>query len=223
MNIKVRRRNNTFIGMKAFRLANTRDFPSGSVEAEQMDEIEAVLALIEQYGGDQSAGFGNARFSFNGKAVCRKNLRDALREISTIAGTMGYQVEGIELIFRIPKNLNDVALLATANAFAGQAAQYQPDFIRYGLKPSFIEDLQAAIDEFEASLTPPEMAEEARVEATARIDEAIRRGMIARSVLKGVLKVKFKNDTGKLRAWLNASHLERDNPDDDGDPSKENP
>jgi len=214
MNIHVRRRRDTFIGMKAYRQEFPEDFPAGSDEAEQMDEIEAVLALIEQYGGDQAAGVGNARFNYYGKGIARENLRELMNDVSTIAGTLAYRIAGIDLMFHIPRSLPDAALLALARSFVEQAPAYKSDFTRRGLKTTFVDDLQAAIDAFEESLTPPETATDTQVEATARLGEAVRRGMIARNILKGMLKIKYKNDPAQMRAWLSASHLERDGKDE---------
>lgn len=48
-----------------------------------------------------------------------------------------------------------------------------------------------------------------QVAATAEIGAAIRRGMIARRILEGVVKNRYRNNVGKLAAWLSASHIER--------------
>lgn len=210
MNIHVRRRRDTFIGMKGFRLEYPADFPAGSDEAEQLDEVETALALIEQYGGDQSSGFGNVRFTYNSKGIARENLRELLEDIETAARTLAYKIEGIDLIFRIPRNLNDAAMLALGRSFIEQIPPYKQDLERR-LGQSFLTDLQTAADAFETSLTSPESATDAQVEATAQLDEATRRGMIARRILQGMMKLKYKNNPARMRAWQSASHLDRDN------------
>lgn len=144
-------------------------------------------------------------------------------DVSTIAATLAYKIEGIDLLFRITANLPDAALLALADSFVERAEAYKADFIRYGLKTTFITDLQAAKQAFEDSLTPPEMASESKVEATARLDQTARRGMIARTILKGIMKVKYKNDPSKKRAWESASHLERDSQKIEDEDDKETP
>lgn len=45
--------------------------------------------------------------------------------------------------------------------------------------------------------------------ATAEIGESIRRGMVARRILDGVVRNVFASDVGKLAAWASASHVER--------------
>jgi hypothetical protein len=203
--------------MKAYRLENPGDFPAASVEGTQMDVNDGVVAEIEEIAANQVGKSGEARFGFNSKGICRENVRADLSEISGISDSMSYEFPGIDLLFHIPKNLTDAAMLALANAFHTKATEYKGDFIRYGLANTFLGDLQTAITEFEASLAPPEMAKDAQVEATAQLGESVRKGMISRRILMGVMKVKYKNSPAKWQAWLSASHIEKDAPKDDDD------
>lgn len=213
MNIHVRRYRDTFIRMKAFRLEFPSDFPANTDETEQLDELEAVLALIEQHGGEQAAGFGEVRFAYNTKGIARENLRELLEDIETAARSLAYKVTGIDLVFRIPRNLSDAQMLAVARAFAEQAANYETD-LRKRLGNQFLTNLTAAITAFENSLTEPESSSEAKVEATAQLDQAVRRGMIARRILQGIMKLKYKNNPARKRAWESAIHIDRDNKED---------
>jgi hypothetical protein len=221
MNIHVRRRNDTFISISAYRQQFPVDFPAGSIEALQVDELEIVTGLIARYGADQMTKFGDVRFGFNSKGINRENLREEVEEIGTIARTMVYEFPGIDLIFHVPGNLPDAAMLALAKTFHAKFTDYTAGFKRYGLDDKVVlPKLQTAIDQFEASLAPPEMAKDAQVEATAALGEAVRRGMIAWRILRGVMKVKYKNNPAKYQAWLSASNIEKDSKkvkDDEGD------
>ncbi|HEX8370310.1 MAG TPA: hypothetical protein VF604_17315 [Pyrinomonadaceae bacterium] len=209
MNIHVRRRNDTFIRIRQFGLDNAVDFPAGSVGKQQFAEIAAVVDLIEQLAGAQAQGRGGARFAFHGKGTARENLREAVSEIADIARSMVYEFPGIDLKFRVPRNVTDAELLAIANAFLAEALPYQADFVRYGLAAAFMTDLQADIEAYEESLGAPGTATDAHVEATEELDAAVRRGMIARRISDGVVRLKYKNDSGKLAAWTSASHIEK--------------
>lgn len=220
MNIKIRRRRDTFIRMKAFSLEFPDDFPAGSPQEEQMQEISAVIDEINLNAGEQTSGVGAARFAYNAKANAREVLRERMDDVSTLADTLAYSIDGVDMLFKIPKKLPDADLLALADAFIERAATYKADFVRYGLKSTFINDLQTAKDAFEASLTAPESATESKVEATGNLDQAVRRGMIARTILKGIFKVKYKTESARMRAWETASHLDRDDKNDDDDDSK---
>lgn len=50
---------------------------------------------------------------------------------------------------------------------------------------------------------------ELHVTATAEIGESVRRGMIARRILDGIVRNVYKNDPSKLAAWSSASHIEK--------------
>jgi len=213
MNIHVRRRRDTFIGMKGFRTEFPEDFPAESDETEQMDEIETVLGLIEQYGGEQALGLGNVRFNYNAKGISRENLREMLEDFELVAESQAYKTPGIDLIFRLPRNLSDAQMLAVARSFVSQAPTYEAAF-KQRLGTNYLTSLQTAIADFEASLEPPESAASAKVEATAQLGEAVRRGMIARRVLQSIMKLKYKNNPSRMRGWESASHIERDNKDD---------
>jgi hypothetical protein len=202
--------------MKAYRDEFPADFPAGSDEAEQMDEIAAVLALIDEYSGDQALNFGNARFLFNAKGIARENLREELEDMETAARIMAYKIAGVDLIFRVPHDLSDAAMLALARSFAEQSGAYKDEFEKR-LGNAYLADLQAAIAAFDESLTPPASATEARVEATARLGEAVRRGMVARRILQALMKLKYKTNPARMRAWLSASHLERDKGEEEED------
>jgi len=217
MNHHIRRGRDTFIRIRAFGIEFPEDFPAGSPHEEQMLEISAVVDGIERAAGEQASGFGETRFEYRGKGTNRIKLRDCLEDVSTIADTLAYSIEGIDLLFKIPNNLSDAALIALAAAFIERAEPYKDKFIRYGLKTTFIADLQAAKQAFEDSLTAPESASEAQVEATAKLDPLVRRGMVARNILNGLMKIKYKTNSARMRAWQSAAHIDRDNKDDDDD------
>jgi hypothetical protein len=208
MNHHVRTRRDTFIGIKAFGQDNAGDYPEGSIEVEQFAEMGDVLTGIEQFAARQASGFGDARFTFNSKGINRELLRGAMTDISDIAGALAYKIAGVDLIFHIAKNLSDAALLALAKTFYDKSAQYETEFKR-ALDKEFRADLLAKIQAFEQSLTAPEAALGTQVEATAKLDELVRRGMVARRILQGVLKVRYKNNPAKWRAWLSASHIDK--------------
>ena len=215
MDIHVRRRNDTFIRMSAHRRQNPEDFPAASVETEQMDVIDEVVESIARHSSDQQSRFGEVRFQYGGKGTARENLRESVDEIGGIAPAMAYEFPNIDLLFHVKRNLTDAEMLALGRAFYTKSADYEAAFIRYKLDPDFRKDLKINADAFEASLQPPEMAKDAQVEATAQLGESVRRGMIAWRILRGVMKVKYKNNPAKYRAWLSASNIEKDSPKKD--------
>lgn len=209
MNDRVRTRFDAFIRVAQFGTDNAADFPAGNIARAQFDEIVAVITLINQLEAQHAVSFGEARFAFAGKDDKRENLREDLREIARTARSMAYQFPGIDLKFRLGNNLSDANLLALGRAFRQESGEFEADMIAYDLPADFRDDLQTDTDAFEQSLSEPGTAIDAQVAATAELAAAVRRGMIAKRILDGVIKNKYRNNVGKLAAWLSASHVEK--------------
>lgn len=220
MNSYAKVRNDCFIRIRQFGLDSTADFPALSVGAVQFAEIGAVVDLIEQLTARFAASFGGARFGYLSKATARESLRDSVEEIADISRSMAYEFPGIQLRFRFYRNVSDAELLAKANAFYQESEANEADFKRYGLDDDFRANLQTAITAFGNSFGAPASATDEQVGATAELGEAVRRGMIARRILEGVVRQKYKNNVGKLRAWTSASHIEQKSSKEDVEDNK---
>lgn len=139
-------------------------------------------------------------------------------EIADTARSMRFEFDGIEARFQMPENRSDQAMLAAGRGFHSAARNdYENAFVKYGLPAAFLDELKSAIDAFDAALSPPVTPTDAHVAATSDIGTVVRRGMQARQILLGVVKNKYRSDTGKLAAWVSASHIERPPKGDDED------
>ena len=209
MNADERRRYDMLVRVKQFGDDNAADFPAGTVAATQFAKVDAEVASTESKGASQAVGFGQAAQEYDVKGTARENLRELMSEITRTARSMEYAFDGIHEKFRMPRNRNDAELLNTARAFAIEAVQYNADFQAYGLAATFIADLTAAADAFEAAFSTTAQATAQHVAATAETAEHIRQGMIAVRTLDGIVKNKYANNVGKLAAWISASHVEK--------------
>lgn len=209
MDDREQKRKATFLRVKVFMADNSAKFPAGSIAAVKMVELSEIIDLLDELGGDQAAGLSESRFSFAGKNTSRENVREDLSDIARTARSMNYQFPDIAEKFRMPRGNNDAQLLAAARSFLAEATLRKDDFIAYGMPADFLEDLKADIEAFEEALNMTGSAIDSHVEATAAIDEAIRKGMIILRILSGIVKNVFRNDAGKLAAWTSASHIEK--------------
>ncbi len=209
MNDSERRRYECFLRIKQFGTDNTADFAAIPIAVTNFAAITAEIEFLEQYGADQQEGFGDARGATENKGTARENLRDEMSDIARTARSMEYQYDGISDRFRMPRGSSDQALLATGRAFHSEATPISADFIAYGMPAEFLTELKDAADAFEATFGPQGSAIDSHVEATAEIGEAIRRGMVARRILDGIVRNVYKTDPGKLAAWTSASHVEK--------------
>jgi hypothetical protein len=220
-----------FIRVVPFILGLGGIFPAGSIVAVQLAVLQGVIAAIDALTGEQTTGIAEARFGFNSKDTARENLREMLSEISRTARSMVYAFPGINLKFRMMRGDSDLKMLALGRSFLTEATPLKDPFIEYGMdtysdeetNTNFLTILQELVDDFEQSLSAAGTAIDAHVAATAEIGAEIRKGMIAVRIIDGVMKNKFRNDVGKLAAWLSASHVEkiprRTKPDESNQPN----
>lgn len=209
MTKKDRIRFDMFIRVAQFIRDNAGDFAAGIVAA-QSALLDGVIGKLQTLTGEQTGGMSDARFQFNSKATARENLREMLSDISETARSMVYQFPGIDLKFRMARAASDADLLGKSRAFLTDAKPLKADFIAYQLDSNFLVDLQTLIDSFEQSLNAPGTATGNHVAATADIGEEVRKGMICVRTMDGAVKNKYRGNTGKLAAWLSASHVERE-------------
>ncbi len=207
MNDSDRRRYEALVRVKQFGIDNAADFTG--IATTKFAEVGSNADQAEAKSGAQQAGFGLSALQFNVKDTAREDLREDMSAIARTARSMEYAFDGISELFRFNRNLTDEKLLARARAFASAAVARQADFIAYGLPATFIADLTAAADAFEATFAAAASATAEQVAATAESAAFIREGMIAKRILDGIVRNRYADDPGKLAAWLSASHVEK--------------
>lgn len=202
-------RYNAFIAANQFGKENAADFPANSIGGSLFAEIAECITLLNRHGANQSSAMSSSKQNYVSKDTAREDLREELTDISRMARSMAYEIEGLDDKFRFPVNRNDRQLLTTARAFLADAAQYKTKFIDYGLPKDFLENLQSKIEDFEATLSTTSESRGMQVASTAEIGAIVRRGMIALRRLNPIVRQKYKNNTGKLAAWTTAKHVKR--------------
>jgi len=100
-------------------------------------------------------------------------------------------------------------MLHTARLFAERAAPHSDAFIRYALPPSFIDELNAHIQNVEQAIRNRSGARVAHKDATAGIDAAIKRGMDAIFQLEVIVANTLRGDAPLLAVWNSVSHVKR--------------
>lgn len=195
--------------VRDFGAARAAAFPAPTLGQELFTVVAAVVAELESHAASQTSGLNAAVGGTTTKALIREDLRDALAAINRTARSLAYETPGLDDKFRLPRSSNDQALLSAARAFAADAAPMVSAFVRYELPENFLADLQAQIDAFEATLSQRATAKGTHVAATAAIDAALSRGLVAARQLDAIVRNKLRDDPAALAAWATASHTER--------------
>jgi hypothetical protein len=203
-----RRRFEMMIRVKDFIATRPEQFAAGAA-GQLAATVSTTVDELTRFAGEKSSRRSDSREKQNRKSDAREALRETLNAISRTARAMASQVPAASEKFRIPQSLSDVTLLATARAFAADAAPFQADFQAYELPQNFLDELRADIADFEAAASERNTAAESASTTLTVIEEAVARGMAAVMALDAVLKNRYRNDTASLNAWTRASHVER--------------
>ncbi len=209
MNDAHRRRMDKLDRERVFVTDNIADFPKNSpVELVSVTiNTKATNALSRDAVLVASLGDKSQAMSIKGDR--RDNLLEAFREIVLGARAIGEtSVPGITSKFKMPNPRTEQNLIATADAFHAETAALEQQFIDVGLDADFRAALIIAKNDFQSARDEADSAAEEHGEAVGAL-EALMREMMAHSRQRAAMvKLKHKNNPGKLAAWAIASHLE---------------
>lgn len=158
--------------------------------------------------GQLEAAKGTSSEEFGGKGGDREVLRTKVFAIKDLAEAMAEDVPDIDLLFQARRNLSDQDLLATARAFATNAAAHSATFVAWGMPTTFIADLTAAADAFQVDIADASDAFGGKVGLTALLKQKISKGMQQKRTIGGMVKIQYANDVAALAAWNTASQVE---------------
>ncbi|MBI3493145.1 MAG: hypothetical protein HY047_15405, partial [Acidobacteria bacterium] len=96
--------------------------------------------------------FRAAREASTSKAAARAALRGALGAIIRTARGLALDTPGLHNGFRRPFTCAGQALCIAGRAFVQDARPLAAEFVEYGLPPTFLRDLDTAIQRFEAAI-----------------------------------------------------------------------
>lgn len=195
--------------VSVFMSDNTTDFPLNSPGDRTRKELGALVSEIQALAAEQISGMDDKAQAFANLERDRDALDDDLEKINLAARAMADEAAGIENKFRLPRKPSDATLLATARSFLADAVPHEAMFVEYGLAADFLADLQADINAFEQSSAAADSATEAHSGATGALAAAFRQGIKLSGKLNSIVKIKYRDNAGKLASWTVASHLER--------------
>jgi len=198
------RTNQMFVRVREFSTRRSADFSQTSVISQLFTELTALIDDIDANATHQTANAAHAEHGTELRGNARRALREDLEAIYRAARAMG-----IETNFPLPAPGNDHALLHSARAFVATAAPLLAQFIAHEMPATFLTDLAADADAFEAAITAQGNARTNRIVAGAALSDGIDRGLEIVRKLKDLIRIKYANDPVVLAEWTTASHIER--------------
>ena len=187
-------------------------FPEGSFGAGRFVILDGTIKGLDEHALNQSTGQSSVREGTTSKAAIRDELTRLVEAFSRTARVIAYTSPGLEDKFRFTRGLNDSALLQLARTFAANALPLKDEFIRRGMAPTFVEDLNEEADAFAEAINRKAQGKSAHVAASAGIDGLIEEGMRTVRELDALFRNTFADDPSALAVWESASHVERRSP-----------
>jgi hypothetical protein len=196
-------------GQRVLEFLAQHQFAEGAAAlGEQARELAEAVAVLS---GDALNQETATRFVEVHVRSCRA-LAQALRSdhmlpVSRIAREV-FGVSGMDRAFRVPPNGGGMRTLLTGAAAMADAARKEKDvFLRGGLAPDFIEQLQKAAAELEAAGAAKTQRLRERVTATASLAVQEKQARRAVRMLDAILTPRLKTDVALLTAWRSVKRV----------------
>jgi len=204
-----RRRMNKLQSEGVFMTGNAADFPAGSPGAKITAIIKAKMDEALAQDATLIVELGEKRAAQEAKDESRDRLLNLEQDFSTAADGIADDVPGIRAQFKVPSNRSDQNLIAAATAFFQASEPHKTKLVEAGLDDDCREQLETRRDDFSEARDEWESAVGEHAAAVGALDTLFRE-MMALSRRRGSnVKLKYKNNPGKLAEWKVSSHLDR--------------
>lgn len=171
-------------------------FQAGTPAADAFGDVSRILARIDEQETSRARVEGEGRHT---RKEARRVLVSHMSNIRRMAGVLKIDTPPAGDAFVLPRRQGDAALLATARAFAADAAPLAARFIAGGLPETFLADFQSAVDAFDRAVGLRTASRAARSTLRNGIKSSLADGLTAARRLDAiVLSTLDVNDQGRV-------------------------
>ncbi len=174
------------------------------------ERFDRALAELQLHVQTQAAAPLQAEGLTNAKDAKREALlRDHMAPIARIARLEAAAYPALAPL-KMPRGEPAVQkLLAHAAGMASVAQDYMDVFIAAGMRPTFIDDLNTAIDDILSTLTARGQRRAAHSGATRGLDETLKACFKYRAVLDSFIRTEARDDLPLLANWRSVKRVDR--------------
>ena len=208
MNDWERRLYEMFLRVLTFLQANAADFTNIPAVAATVTVLTTEIPVLGNLGEAKVSDTTTARDKTIFRGDKRFAVRDAMEDISDMWRPMAKNYENAFNKFRMPRG-SDQLLIDTGRSFVAEATPLKAAFVGRGMSDTFIEDLIAKIDAFEASIQESSSAKIERVGTNASFKPSLDACREAVADVDPIVKMVYRTNAQKRAEWLVASHVER--------------
>jgi len=206
MNRLVGRRLNMAVRVRDFCETNPSADPNFvSVFGRLKEAIDRMVAL----GSRQVNGLLSRHASTVNRRAIRRQLRnDLLPHLVTIARDASAEKPTLAQEFVVPGHgLSSARFHAAAQAMLDKGAAEKELLIKHGLSDKLLDDLAAAVADFEASISVTNTSREDHIAARSALERGSEELLQLVDMMDGVNRYRFRKDPELLTAWNAAKHV----------------
>src|SRR5262245_49580299 len=186
--------------------ATHRDlFPARSVAGKLFAAVTAAADALQHHDAQELAGRGGQQEGAASKAAARAALRRQVRAVAQTAAAA--ETPGLGGKFRASLACSDERLLSQARTFLEEAKPFVETFVAHELPPTFLRQLQTAIDALERAKSERASGRAQRVAARARIEATMEAALGAVRRLNAIVPNRL-DDPAAVALWNGARKIE---------------
>jgi hypothetical protein len=206
MNAMLRRRLEMAVRVRDFLRAHKTDSVGDGTALTRFEElVERAEALAAQ----QRSGVVATRSATLQREQLRRTLQMTLLRYLVAVGSEAAK-DNAELAaqFQLPSpGASHQAFLTAARGMVEKASAHKELLVGVGMSEKLVEDLGAALDEFEQTLEASRTGRREHVGATADLDAVAAEVKSQVKVLDGLVRYRFGNDPELMGAWASARNV----------------
>jgi hypothetical protein len=189
-----------------------------------LDRLDGTITRIEELAKQQEGGYASKHSAAVRRADLRRRLQAGLlRYLVTAAEDVGSEQPAVGERFRIPRsNTNHTGFRAAASEMLEQARANQEILVKHGMSATLLDELDAAVKEFDASLEETDDGKQSHVSARAEMKTLSDEIMRLVGMLDGFNRYRFHRDPELIIAWESAKRVVS-SPEPKGDEEVEKP
>jgi len=185
----------------------SRAHPSADANyAPVLARLEDRIARMETLAKQQEGGFLVKRSSVVRRKALRRRLHhELLRHLVTVAEDAALESEGLREKFRMPRgNEPHEGFRTLARQMLEQAEPVREVLAKHGLADKLMDDLRAAVEQFDASVAETNEGKRGHVGARAELKAVSDEVTRLVELLNGLNRYRFGRDAEMLAAWESA-------------------
>jgi hypothetical protein len=174
-----------------------------------LDKLEALLARAKVLADQQRVGVQAARAAVRHRTEVRRALQGKVLRYLRVVERMGAKVKG-ELANQFPlppQNASQEALLSAARVTLAKATAEKDVLVSLGMSADVLDELAAAVSEFEQTLEATRVGRREHVGASADLEAVASEIAEQIQLLDGVVQYRLGDNAELMAAWHSARNV----------------